>query len=116
MNTIALIYPGTGSQYSGMFKGLYENYSIVRETFQEAEEALKMNVSQWCFEEGLSDSVGIAYAQAAILVCSVAGHRVYMQEVGIKPAYAAGHSLGEWSALTCAGAIPLFDAAQIVWQ
>lgn len=116
MNKTALLYPGTGSQYTGMFKGLYEDHSIVRETFQEAAEVIKLDLAKMCFEDGFTEHEGIAYAQVAILVCSVAGHRLYMKEIGLKPYIAAGHSLGEWSALTCAGAFELADAVKAVWQ
>jgi [acyl-carrier-protein] S-malonyltransferase len=115
MNKVALIFPGTGSQYAGMFRGLYKDYSVVRHTFEEADEALGLNLSKLILEDGLAEMDGVAHAQVAIATCSVAGHRVYMQEVGIKPSLSAGHSLGEWSALTCAGALPLSDALRMVW-
>jgi [acyl-carrier-protein] S-malonyltransferase len=115
VNKVALIFPGTGSQYAGMFRELYKDYSIIRQTFEEADEALGFNLSKLILEDGLAEMGGVAHAQVAIATCSVAGFRVYMQEVGIKPSLSAGHSLGEWSALTCAGALPFSDALRLVW-
>jgi [acyl-carrier-protein] S-malonyltransferase len=115
VNKVALIFPGTGSQYAGMFRGLHKDYPIVRHTFEEADEALGFSLSKLILEDGLAGMEGVAHAQVAIATCSVAGQRVYMQEVGIKPSLSAGHSLGEWSALTCAGALPLSDALRMVW-
>jgi [acyl-carrier-protein] S-malonyltransferase len=112
---VALIFPGTGSQYVGMFKSLYERHAIVRETFGEAEDALKLDLATMCFETGFREQTSIAYAQTAIFVCSVAAYRVYMNEVGVKPSLMAGHSLGELSALTCAGVFRLQDAVKAVW-
>ncbi|WP_256757090.1 ACP S-malonyltransferase [Cohnella sp. WQ 127256] len=112
---VALLFPGTGSQYIGMFKSQYEQYALVRETFDEVEEVLKLNLAERCFTDGFQEQLSIAYAQTAIFVCNVAAYRVYMNEVGIKPSLMAGHSLGELSALTCAGVFRVQDAAEAVW-
>lgn len=116
MIKLALLYPGTGSQYAGMFRKLHEDYAVVRETFDEASEALGMDLARLCFEDGFSEAEGVAHAQAAILACSVAGHRLFLQHFGLRPAMAAGHSLGEWSALVGAGAIDLASAIRLVWR
>ncbi|MWC30352.1 ACP S-malonyltransferase [Paenibacillus sp. MMS18-CY102] len=111
---VALLFPGTGAQYVGMMREWHERYSFVRETFEEAEDRLAIPMAAMCFEEGFREQESIAYAQQAMLVSSVAAYRVYMQEVGVKPAFLAGHSLGELSALTCAGVFRLQDALEIV--
>ncbi|QJD81937.1 ACP S-malonyltransferase [Cohnella herbarum] len=116
MNKTAFLYPGTGSQYTGMFKNLYEGHSVVRHTFEEAGESIGLDLARTCFEDGFPEEGSIANTQVAILACSVAGHRLLAQEVGLKPCVAAGHSLGEWSALTCAGALALPDGVKAVWQ
>lgn len=114
MNKIAFVYPGTGSQYKGMFKPYYDQYAIVRETFEEAGEAAGMDLARLCFEDGFPEDGSIARAQVAILACGVAGHRLLVQETGLQPAMAAGHSLGEWTALASSGAIGLAEASRLV--
>jgi [acyl-carrier-protein] S-malonyltransferase len=112
----ALLFPGTGSQYAGMFKEFYERYPIVRTTWEEAGDVLKFNLANFILDEDLYGEMGIAATQASIFVCSIAAYRVLQQEVGIQPAYMAGHSMGEFSALTCAGALRYPDALQAVWR
>ncbi len=114
MKKIALIFPGQGSQYIGMGKKLYKNYRIVRDTYEEASSILGFDLTRLCFEGEIEELTRTENAQPAILVTSVAAFRVYNSEIGLKPCIAAGHSLGEFSALTCAGAIRFCDAVQIV--
>jgi [acyl-carrier-protein] S-malonyltransferase len=116
MKKIALLFPGQGSQYVGMGKVLFENYECVRQTFEEACEALEFDLKKVCFEGDLEELTKTEITQPAILTASVAAFRVYMQEIGLKPSFAAGHSLGEFSALTCAGAIKFADAVRLVRQ
>ncbi|SFJ55907.1 [acyl-carrier-protein] S-malonyltransferase [Paenibacillus sp. UNC496MF] len=111
---IALLFPGQGSQYIGMGKSLADQFSVARRTFEEADEVLKFKLSSLCFEDGLSNLSRTAYTQPALLTASVAAYRVYMDEIGLRPDYAAGHSLGEFTALTCSGAISFADTLQIV--
>lgn len=113
---VALIFPGTESQYAGMFKEFYERYPIVKTTLEEAGDVLKFNLANLILEDDLFGEMGIAATQASIFVCSIAAYRVFQQEVGIKPSYMAGHSMGEYSALTCAGAFRFQDALQAVWR
>lgn len=114
MRKIALVFPGQGSQYSGMGKFFYERYPIAKETFEEANEALGYDLASLCFEGPDTELQKTEFTQPAILTYSVAAYRVYMQEVNIRPHFMAGHSLGEITALTCAGAIPFADAVRIV--
>ena len=113
MSKIAFVFPGQGSQTVGMMKELYNNYSVVREVFKEADEAFGFGLSSLCFE-GPEDQLRLTYnTQPAILTCSIAAMKV-LNENGIKPDIAAGHSLGEYSALVAANAISFADAVRTV--
>ncbi|WCT58027.1 ACP S-malonyltransferase [Paenibacillus kyungheensis] len=114
MRKLALVFPGQGSQYIGMGKTLYEQYPIAKETFQEANKALGFDLTSLCFEGSPEQLQQTEFTQPAILTHSVAAYRVFMHEVGIRPHFIAGHSLGEFSALTCSGAISFADAVKIV--
>ncbi|MFZ5987763.1 MAG: ACP S-malonyltransferase [Bacillota bacterium] len=114
MGKIAFLFPGQGSQYTGMGKTFYDNYSIARETFEEANDVLKFNLKELCFEGNLEELTRTENTQPAILTASVAAFRVYMHEIGVMPDLMAGHSLGEFSALTCAEVIRFSDALGIV--
>jgi [acyl-carrier-protein] S-malonyltransferase len=110
---IALLFPGQGSQAVGMGKDLAEKYPLARQTFDEADEALGMKLSQRCFE-GPEDQLRLTeITQPAILTVSVAAWRV-LNEKGINPAFVAGHSLGEYSAHVAAGTISFADAVRTV--
>src|SRR5579863_5348613 len=107
------LFPGQGSQAVGMGKDLAGKYPIARETFEEADTALGMKISQLCFE-GPEDELRLTEnTQPAILTVSVAAWRV-LQEKGIKPAFVAGHSLGEYSAHVAAGTMSFADAVRTV--
>lgn len=111
--SIAFLFPGQGSQAVGMGKELYERYPVARATFDEADEVLGMKLSQLCFE-GPEDQLKLTEnTQPAILTVSVAAWRV-LDEKGVKPAFAAGHSLGEYSAHVAAGTISFADAVRTV--
>src|SRR5436305_13671713 len=111
--TIALIFPGQGSQAVGMGKELAEKYPAARQTFEEADDVLGYSLSQLCFE-GPEDQLRMTeITQPAILTASVAAWRV-LDEKGIKPAFVAGHSLGEYSAHVAAGTIAFADAVRTV--
>ncbi|WP_432409137.1 ACP S-malonyltransferase [Wukongibacter sp. M2B1] len=114
MKKIALLFPGQGSQYIGMGKSLYEEYDIAKETFEEANSVLGYDLKNICFKGSLSELNEAENMLTAILTTSVAAYRVFMQEIGVEPRFMAGHSLGEYSALTCSGAIEFKDALKIV--
>ncbi len=116
MSKISLVFPGQGSQYVGMGHYLYNNYQVARDTFKEACEAAKIDICKVCFEGNQNELTRTEFAQPAIFVCSVAAFRVFEYKYGIEPSYAAGHSLGEISALTCSGAIKFYDAVKIVFK
>src|SRR6266702_705402 len=110
---IAFLFPGQGSQSVCMGKDLAEHYPIARQTFEEADDALGIKLSQLCFE-GPEDQLRLTEnTQPAILTVSVAAWRV-LNEKGIKPAFVAGHSLGEYSAHVAAGTISFADAVRAV--
>lgn len=113
---IAFLFPGQGSQHAGMGKDLAENFPLARRVFEEANDALGMDLATLCFNGPEADLKLTANTQPAILTTSVAALRVLQSETGIVPHYAAGHSLGEYSALVCAGALDFADAVRIVRQ
>ncbi len=112
-NTIALIFPGQGSQSVGMGKDLYEKYPLARQTFEEADDALGYKLSTVCFE-GPEDQLRLTeITQPAILTASVAALRVLETRMP-KPAFVAGHSLGEYSAHVASGTFQFADAVRTV--
>jgi [acyl-carrier-protein] S-malonyltransferase len=114
-NRLALIFPGQGSQYLGMGRDLYQRYPEARAVFDEADELLGLELSKLCFEgpeEELHDTIN---TQPAILTTSLATlealkGRHHVQEI----AFAAGHSLGEYSALVASDHISFADAVRLV--
>jgi [acyl-carrier-protein] S-malonyltransferase len=113
MTRIAFLFPGQGSQQPGMGRDLCEHFAIARATLEEADAALGFALSRLCFEGPAEDLQLTANTQPAVLACSIAAYRVLVQH-GITPAFVAGHSLGEHSALVAAGAIPFAEALRIV--
>ena len=114
MKRTAFIFPGQGSQYIGMGKEFHENFPAARQVFEEADDALHFPISALCFK-GPPDQLKLTEnTQPAILATSVAALRVLLTEDGISPQLAAGHSLGEYSALVASGAFEFSDAIQIV--
>ena len=114
MNRILALFPGQGSQHVGMGKDLFDNFAIARETFEEASDSVGLNLKKLCFDGPESDLILTEHTQPCLLTVSVAAFRVAQKELGFKPAAAAGHSLGEYSALVAAGALPLGTAARWV--
>ncbi len=116
MKEIALLFPGQGTQHIGMGKKYYDRYTVVKRTFEEAGDILGFDLATLCFQGDMDELTRTENAQPAILTASVAAFKVYMEEIGETPRLSAGHSLGEISALTCAGAIKFTDAVNIVRQ
>jgi len=117
----ALLFPGQGSQVVGMGKSLADAYHIARQTLEEADEVLGFSLSELCFngpDQELSDT---ANAQAALYAVGIAALRTLYEALGVtgaedsfQPAAVAGHSLGEFTALTAAGVLSFQDGLRLV--
>jgi [acyl-carrier-protein] S-malonyltransferase len=113
MSMIACVFPGQGSQKVGMGRDLAEAFPICRNTFAEADDALGEKLSRLCFEGPESDLLLTENTQPAILAVSVAVERLARSN-GIDAVFAAGHSLGEYSAHVAAGTLSFADALRTV--
>ncbi len=111
---IGLLFPGQASQFPGMGKDLHDAFAAAREVFREASEALGFSLADLCFRGTEEDLRRTENTQPSIFTVSVAAYRVLAEETGIRPVCAAGHSLGEYSALVAAGALSLSDAVRIL--
>ena len=110
----AIVFPGQGSQAPGMGKDLAEKFAVARQVFEEADDALGFAISRLCFDGPAEDLQLTENTQPAILTVSVAAFRAMLAEGIGAPAFVAGHSLGEYSALVASGALNLSDAVRTV--
>ena len=115
MKKFAMVFPGQGSQTVGMLAELAGDYPIVQETFKQASETLGYDLWQ-LVQEGPAEELNKTWqTQPALLTASVAVYRVWQQKYPeLKPEVMAGHSLGEYSALVCAGVLDFQDAVKLV--
>ncbi|WP_034914087.1 MULTISPECIES: ACP S-malonyltransferase [Erwinia] len=114
MTQFAMVFPGQGSQTVGMLAELAKEYSLVEKTFAEASDALGYDL--WALvQNGPTEELNKTWqTQPALLAASVAIFRVWQEKGGKAPAMLAGHSLGEYSALVCAGVLDFTDAVKLV--
>jgi [acyl-carrier-protein] S-malonyltransferase len=114
MSKFAIVFPGQGSQAVGMLADLGEQYQVIKQTFAEASEALGYDLWSLIQDGPAEDLNQTSRTQPALLASSVAIWRLW-QELGLEqPAIVAGHSLGEYSALVCAGVIDFKQALKLV--
>jgi [acyl-carrier-protein] S-malonyltransferase len=114
MKSIAFIFPGQGSQYVGMGRELFENFSVAKKIFEEADDTLHFSVSALCFK-GPEETLKLTEnTQPAVLTTSVAALKVLQAEKGVAPQFTAGHSLGEYSALVASEALTFSQAVKVV--
>ena len=113
MKPFAFVFPGQGSQSVGMLDA-WGDHPVVKQTLQEASDALGENIGQ-LIHEGPKEALGLTTnTQPVMLVSAIAAYRVWLSEGGAQPSIVAGHSLGEYSALVAAGALTLTQAVPLV--
>ena len=113
LKPFAFVFPGQGSQAVGMLDA-WGDHPAVSQTLQEASDALGQDIGL-LIKEGPKDALALTTnTQPVMLVAGVAAYRVWMAEVGVAPAFVAGHSLGEYAALVASGALSLSQAAPLV--
>ena len=113
----AFVFPGQGSQFVGMGKELAENFTSAKDVFNEVDDALSFKLSNIIFGGPAEELTATDNAQPALLAMSMAVWAVLQEKAGLKITdfeYAAGHSLGEYSALCATGALPLSIAAELL--
>src|SRR5271167_4070560 len=113
MGICAFLFPGQASQYPGMGRDLCEKYPASRSAFEEADRALGFSLSKICFEGTEEDLKLTEITQPAVVTVSIAAMRA-LAASGVTPAYVAGHSLGEYSALVAAGSLDFSDTVRLV--
>ena len=113
---VMFVFPGQGSQYRGMGSDLYRDFAVARQVYDQANEVLGFDLRQLSFEDPANEIGLTRNTQPALLTHEIACLRVFQELTGgrLQPALAAGHSLGEYSALVAAGALRFEDALRLV--
>ncbi len=102
---LAIVFPGQGSQKAGMGKDFHDDSALAADTYREASDVLGYDVASLCFEE--NERLDLTeYSQPCILATEIAMYRVIADRWGLQPSFFGGHSLGEYTALVAAGALP----------
>jgi len=114
--TLTFIFPGQGCHFIGMGKHFFDNRAIYTELFEEASDILGYDLKRLCLDGPVSELNKIDNMLCAIFTANVGIYNVFHSEYGIIPTYMAGHSLGEYSALVCAGAMGFGDSLNIIRQ
>jgi len=112
--SLAIVFPGQGSQAMGMLAALARAYPVVKKTFAEASEVLRYDLWKLAQEGPEEELNKTARTQPALLAAGVAVWRIWNDAGGLRPQVMAGHSLGEYTALVCAGVIDFTDAVKLV--
>jgi [acyl-carrier-protein] S-malonyltransferase/trans-AT polyketide synthase/acyltransferase/oxidoreductase domain-containing protein len=110
----AVVFPGQGTQRPGMGRDFYDQISVCRETYEEASDALGWDVAAMCFDDEEDDLNLTAFCQPCILTTEIAMLRGLAERYGFYPSFFGGHSLGEFTALVAADALPLAETVKIV--
>ena len=110
----AFLFPGQGSQSPGMGKFLYENFKVAKECFEEASDAINLDLKKLCFEGSAEDLALTENTQPALLCVSVSTALVLIKDFGISPAVSAGHSIGEYSAVVVGESLSFSNAVKAV--
>lgn len=115
MQACTILFPGQGSQYPGMGKMIYDAYPAARSIMQEADDILNMPIKDICVSDDMAGYLSqTEYIQPAVFTLSYAMFAVLKEVYGIVPSYMLGHSLGEYSALACAGAVEFVEMLKLV--
>lgn len=115
--TLAFTFPGQGSQFVGMGQELAESFSSARAVFEEVDDSLSQNLSKMMWGGPIEDLTLTSNTQPALMACGMAAMRALKEEFGVditEAKYAAGHSLGEYTALCAAGSLSLSDTAKLL--
>ncbi len=113
MKPFAFVFPGQGSQSVGMLDAWGDD-AVVRQTVQEASDALRQDIGKLIHEGPKEDLALTTNTQPVMLVAGVAAYRAWMDRVGVAPTAVAGHSLGEYAAMVVAGVLTMTQAAPLV--
>ncbi|NCN40987.1 ACP S-malonyltransferase [bacterium] len=114
MGHLAALFPGQGSQHTGMGRFLYEEFPIAKALFEEASDAISLNLKKLCFDGPESDLAMTENTQPALLLVSTVSFQVLKSEFGFSPTASAGHSIGEYAAVVASGALSFSNGMKAV--